>query len=101
VDDAGAGYSSFGHILRLHPDYIKLDMSITRGIDRDRGRRALTAALIGFAHETGSELIAEGVETASELATLRALGVDKGQGYLLGRPASFDIARDLVDRQLS
>jgi EAL domain-containing protein (putative c-di-GMP-specific phosphodiesterase class I) len=101
VDDAGAGYSSFGHILRLHPDYIKLDMSITRGIDRDRGRRALTAALIGFAHETGSELIAEGVETASELATLRALGVHKGQGYLLGRPASFDIARDLVDRQLS
>jgi EAL domain-containing protein (putative c-di-GMP-specific phosphodiesterase class I) len=101
VDDAGAGYSSFGHILRLHPDYIKLDMSITRGIDRDRGRRALTAALIGFAHETGCELIAEGVETASELATLRSLGVHKGQGYLLGRPASFDIARDLVDRQLS
>lgn len=101
VDDAGAGYSSFGHILRLHPDYIKLDMSITRGIDRDRGKRALTAALIGFAHETGCELIAEGVETASELATLRSLGVHKGQGYLLGRPASFDIARDLVDRQLS
>jgi EAL domain-containing protein (putative c-di-GMP-specific phosphodiesterase class I) len=100
VDDAGAGYSSFGHILRLHPDYIKLDMSITRGIDRDRGRRALTAALIGFAHETGSELIAEGVETMSELETLRSLGVPKGQGYLLGRPAPFDTARELVDRQL-
>lgn len=99
VDDAGAGYSSFGHILRLHPDYIKLDMSITRGIDRDRGRRALTAALIGFAHQTGSELIAEGVETAAELATLRSLGVHKGQGYLLGRPAPIDIARNLVDRQ--
>lgn len=101
VDDAGAGYSSFGHILRLHPDYIKLDMSITRGIDRDRGRRALTAALMGFAHETGSELIAEGVETAAELETLRALGVHKGQGYLLGRPTPFDIARHLVDRQPS
>ena len=99
VDDAGAGYSSFGHILRLHPDYIKLDMSITRGIDRDRGRRALTAALMGFAHETGSELIAEGVETASELATLRSLRVHKGQRYLLGRPAPIDIARHLVDTQ--
>ena len=101
VDDAGAGYSSFGHILRLHPDYIKLDMSITRGIDQDRGKRALTAALLGFAHETSSELIAEGVETASELETLRSLGVHKGQGYWLGRPASFDIARDLVAKQLS
>ena len=79
----------------------KLDISITRGIDQDESRRALTAALIGFARETGSELIAEGVETASELAALRALGVQKGQGYLLGRPAPFDIARDLLNRQVS
>lgn len=87
VDDAGAGHSSLRHILCLRPDYIKLDMSLTRDIGSDRPRRALAAALIGFARETGSELIAEGVETAAELAALRELGVGKGQGYLLGRPA--------------
>ena len=99
VDDAGAGHSSFRHILRLHPDYIKLDISLTRDIDTDRNRRALAAALIGFAHETGAELIAEGVETESELATLRELGVHKAQGYLLGRPAPFEAAQQMVARQ--
>lgn len=98
VDDAGAGHASFRHILRLEPDYIKLDISLTRDIDTDRSRRALAAALICFAKETGAELIAEGVETRSELQTLRDLGVQKGQGYLLGRPAPFAEARQMVER---
>jgi EAL domain-containing protein (putative c-di-GMP-specific phosphodiesterase class I) len=87
VDDAGAGFASFRHILRLQPDIIKLDMSLTRDIDTDAARRALAAALIRFAHETGSKIVAEGVETASELSVLRSLGVNKAQGYFLGRPA--------------
>ena len=86
VDDAGAGYASFRHILSLQPDIIKLDMSLVRGIDTDSGRRALAAALIGFAAETGARIVAEGVETHAELATLRELGVCAAQGYLLGRP---------------
>lgn len=98
VDDAGAGYASFRHIINLQPDFIKLDMSITRDIDTDRTRRALAAALIRFAEETGSRIIAEGVETESELAVLRKLGVDKAQGYLLGRPAPIDAALALVGR---
>lgn len=96
VDDAGAGYSSFRHILRLQPEYIKLDISLTRDIDSDRGRRALAAALIGFAGETGSELTAEGVETVSEFETLRQLGVHRVQGFLLGRPVPFEVARELA-----
>ncbi len=92
VDDAGAGYASLRHILHLQPDIIKLDISLTRNIDRDPARRALTAALIEFAQETGSELVAEGVETAEELSVLRTLGVKKAQGYLLGRPMSFEHA---------
>ena len=86
VDDAGAGYASFRHILRLRPGVIKLDMTLTRDVDTDRSRRALASALIGFARETGSSIVAEGVETAAELATLRRLGVDAAQGYHLGRP---------------
>lgn len=88
VDDAGAGYSSFRHILRLQPDMIKLDRSLTRDIDRDPARRALAAALIAFGHETGSGIVAEGVETAEELRTLQELGVTSAQGYYLGRPGA-------------
>ncbi len=86
VDDAGAGYASFRHILNLEPDRIKLDMSLTRDIDIDPARRALAAALIHFSADTGSTLVAEGVETAGEVATLIELGVEKAQGYFLGRP---------------
>lgn len=86
VDDAGAGYASFRHILNLEPDRIKLDMSLTRDIDVDPARRALAAALIHFSADTGSKLVAEGVETAAEAAALIELGVDKAQGYFLGRP---------------
>ncbi len=86
VDDAGAGYASFRHILNLGPDRIKLDISLTRDIDIDPARRALAAAMIHFCADTGSTLVAEGVETAAEVATLLELGVAKAQGYFLGRP---------------
>ena len=98
VDDAGAGYSSFRHIVMLMPDLIKLDMSLTRAIDTDIARRALAAALMRYAQETGSELIAEGVETRAELDALRALGVDKVQGNLLGEPVGADGAARLCAR---
>lgn len=86
VDDAGAGYSSLRHILNLKPDLIKLDLGLIRSIDRDADRRALASALIAFSRQTGSRIVAEGVETAQELSALRKLGVEKAQGYLLGRP---------------
>lgn len=90
VDDAGAGFASFRHILKLQPDVIKLDVSLIRKIDTDRGCRALAAALIRFAEETGSKIVAEGVETNAELQVLRELKVNKAQGYLLGRPAPIE-----------
>lgn len=86
VDDAGAGFASLRHTLQLTPDFIKLDISLTRGIDTDRSRRALAAGLIGFAHELGAEIIAEGIETRDELEALRTLGVRYGQGYYIAAP---------------
>ncbi|WP_420473179.1 sensor domain-containing phosphodiesterase [Noviherbaspirillum sp. ST9] len=86
VDDAGAGFASFRHILKLKPDIIKLDSSLIQRIDIDVNSRALAAALIRFAEETGSKIVAEGVETESELSVLRELKVNKVQGFLLGRP---------------
>lgn len=90
IDDAGAGYASLRHILNLAPDIIKLDMSITRGIDRHPPRRALAAAMQGFASATGSRIIAEGVETQAELQTFAELSIGTIQGYLVGRPAPLE-----------
>jgi EAL domain-containing protein (putative c-di-GMP-specific phosphodiesterase class I) len=86
IDDAGAGYASLQHILQLRPDIIKLDMGLTRSIDLDPARRALAMALIGFAYQLNSTIVAEGVETESELKTLKTIGIEAAQGYLLGRP---------------
>ncbi|WP_432525025.1 EAL domain-containing protein [Kineococcus sp. SYSU DK006] len=87
VDDAGAGFASLQHVLHLVPDIVKLDIAFVRGIDTDPARRAVARALVGFASELGSTVVAEGVERGSELAVLRDLGVEHGQGYLLGRPS--------------
>ena len=86
VDDAGAGYAGLRHLLKLSPNLIKLDMELTQGIEGDRARIALASAMITFASEIDAEIIAEGIETEGELKALQALGVQRGQGYLLGRP---------------
>lgn len=86
VDDAGAGFASLQHILRLGPDLIKLDLSLTRDIDADPVRRALASSLVTFAFDVGAEIVAEGIETSSEQEALRALGVGMGQGFHLARP---------------
>ena len=97
VDDAGAGYAGLQHILRLHPDIIKLDTDLTRGIDTDPVRRALGASLLTFADDIGAAIIAEGIETPEELDTLRSLGVPSGQGYHLARPGALPLpSPDLV-----
>ena len=86
VDDTGAGYASLRHILLLQPQIIKLDRSLTHGVDHDPARRALASSLVSFAHDVGAELIAEGVETVEELATLERLGAHWAQGFHIARP---------------
>ncbi|MCA1834757.1 MAG: EAL domain-containing protein [Actinobacteria bacterium] len=89
VDDAGAGFASLQHILQLSPEYIKLDVSLTRHIDQDSPRRALASSLITFASQINATIVAEGVETKEELDALRELGVSCAQGFYLARPAPF------------
>jgi EAL domain-containing protein (putative c-di-GMP-specific phosphodiesterase class I)/DNA-binding NarL/FixJ family response regulator len=86
VDDVGSGFSGLGHVVELSPDLLKFDRSLVSGVDSDATKRALIARLTSFAAEVGMEIVAEGIETAAELETLRALGVETGQGFLLGRP---------------
>lgn len=95
VDDTGAGISSLTHILKLAPDVIKLDRYLCSGVDIDPVRRALAGALVGFAGGSGARVVAEGIETVDELATLCSLGVHYGQGYLLGRPGPVSDLRDV------
>jgi EAL domain-containing protein (putative c-di-GMP-specific phosphodiesterase class I) len=90
VDDAGAGYAGLQHILEIRPHIVKLDIALVRGVNADPARRALIGSMAAFAAETEATLLAEGIETEEELATLRGLGVELGQGYLLGRPAGVD-----------
>ena len=92
VDDTGAGYSSAQHIVQLRPDLFKLDRSFVASVDTDNARRAFAIAAVVLAGELGCTMVAEGVETAAELATLRLIGVDAAQGYLLGRPQRLPLA---------
>jgi EAL domain-containing protein (putative c-di-GMP-specific phosphodiesterase class I) len=86
VDDAGSGYASLQHILRLGPDIIKLDIELTRDVDHDPARRALALALVSFAREIGATITAEGIESAEQLRALLAVGATHGQGYHISPP---------------
>jgi diguanylate cyclase (GGDEF)-like protein len=86
VDDAGAGHASMRVIAELRPEFIKVDRSLITAIDADRARRALVVALLSFSGHIGARVIAEGIETQREQETLQSLGVQFGQGWLLGRP---------------
>jgi EAL domain-containing protein (putative c-di-GMP-specific phosphodiesterase class I) len=86
VDDVGAGFSSFEHILRLKPDIVKLDACLTRGVHRDPPRASLTQGMVGFTKTLNATLVAEGIESATDAQALLALGITVGQGYYIGMP---------------
>jgi EAL domain-containing protein (putative c-di-GMP-specific phosphodiesterase class I) len=92
LDDTGTGFASLSLLLEVAPELIKLDRTMTRDIDSDPVRRALARALVAFGNEVGAEVIAEGIETAAELAVLTDLGIAYGQGFILARPGGL---RDL------
>ena len=88
IDDAGAGYASFTLIATLRPSIIKIDRQIVHGIGTHDARQALVEAFVSFGRRIGAQLVAEGIETRRELVTLQELGVELGQGFLLGRPSA-------------
>ncbi|GAN77739.1 EAL domain-containing protein [Acidisphaera rubrifaciens] len=87
LDDFGAGHSNLGLLAQFRPDIVKLDMMLIRGIDQDMRRQALVRACVGLCAELDITLVAEGVETGAEYASLLSLGVRLQQGYLLAKPA--------------
>ncbi|MCK9486518.1 MAG: EAL domain-containing protein [Dehalococcoidia bacterium] len=87
VDDVSASYDSLSSILRLRPDFVKLDRSLIADLAQDEAKLALVEMFGQFASRADAWLLAEGVETVDELSALSRLGVPLAQGYLLGRPA--------------
>lgn len=87
VDDGGAGYGSLQCLAEVHPEWLKIDISLVRGIDTDSVRRSLVQSMAMFAERMGVKLVAEGIERVEELQVLRELGVEFGQGFLFCRPS--------------
>jgi len=88
IDDAGAGYSGLNLISDIHPHFLKLDMKLIHGIEKDTMKQALVKSLSEFASLTNISLIAEGIETKAELNKLIDIGVQYGQGFYLQKPDS-------------
>lgn len=86
LDDFGAGHSGLSLLSHFQPDVVKLDMALLRGLDTDSRRRAIVGGVVGICRALAVDVVAEGVETADELAALRALGVTLFQGYLFAKP---------------
>ena len=87
VDDLGAGYSNLKYIADLHPRVVKLDRGLIAGLSRDTRLFKLVSAIVRLCSELDAKVVAEGIETVTELEAVIAAGARYGQGYLLARPA--------------
>ena len=87
LDDYGSGYSNENTLLQLAPRFVKVDITIIRGIDTSPDKQQILRNVAAYAHPRSMKIVAEGVETAAELRTVIELGADLLQGYFLARPA--------------
>jgi EAL domain-containing protein (putative c-di-GMP-specific phosphodiesterase class I) len=99
LDDFGTGYSSLSYLKHLPLDTIKIDRSFVAGID-GVADRSIVDAVIALAHGLGIAVVAEGIETESQLDLLRDLGCDYGQGYLISRPVPAERTAALLRRNV-
>ena len=88
VDDAGTGYNSLKTLVYLKPEFIKIDKSLIRNINDHPAKQHMVELLLEFVVHSKTDVIAEGIETPTELSFLQNLGVQLGQGYALGKPTA-------------
>jgi diguanylate cyclase (GGDEF)-like protein len=102
IDDFGSGYNNEAVLLAITPDFVKIDMEIVRGIDKDLNRQQISKNLISYAKQRNIKVIAEGVEIIEELEKLIEFGVDYLQGYYFSKPEFIppEISDELVEEVL-
>ena len=97
-DDVGTGVSSLRLVPEVEPDFLKVDLSLVRGVHESRAQQGVLITLVEMAARVGAEVICEGIEVQEELDVIESLGVRYGQGFLLARPAPLPI-HDLPPRR--
>ena len=106
LDDVGTGYNSLQTLIRVKPEFIKLDKSLIRNIDKHPEQQRLVELLLDFAMQVDTSIIAEGIETLSELKYLKDIGIHMGQGYALGKPQTelsngcFPLPHSIIQKRL-
>lgn len=88
LDDLGSGYASLNRLFNLKPDYIKVDMDIVQGIQKDKVKQSIFKAIVDISKNSGIKTIAEGVETKEELDYVVSEGADLIQGYYYSKPSA-------------
>jgi EAL domain-containing protein (putative c-di-GMP-specific phosphodiesterase class I) len=96
LDDFGTGYSSLAYLRQFPLDFVKIDRSFIHDLERDKGQRAIVAAIIGLSHALELTVVAEGVEKQDQLAILAALECDRAQGFLFAESEEPSAVYDLV-----
>jgi EAL domain-containing protein (putative c-di-GMP-specific phosphodiesterase class I) len=96
IDDFGTGYSSLSYLHRLPIDALKIDRSFIESLNEADGTGPIVEAVLSMAHTLGLQVVAEGVENAGQLDTLRQSGCDLIQGYYFSRPVQPDAAADFL-----
>jgi EAL domain-containing protein (putative c-di-GMP-specific phosphodiesterase class I) len=100
IDDFGTGYSSLAYLKQLPLSCLKLDRSFVMDIEQDANDAAICTATIQMAHSLGLGVVAEGVETATQLEFLRRLGCDTVQGYFIAQPLSVEACTAFLGQHL-
>jgi diguanylate cyclase (GGDEF)-like protein len=100
LDDFGKGYSSLNYLHRFPMDILKIDRSFVSRIDDAEGNLAIVRAIVTLAHQLGMEVVAEGIQTDEQLARLKSLGCEYGQGFFLSEPVPADRAEALLMRRV-
>jgi EAL domain-containing protein (putative c-di-GMP-specific phosphodiesterase class I) len=101
IDDFGTGYSSLSYLRRFSVDTLKIDQSFVAALEGGREDCAIVSTIVTLGQNLGLQIVAEGVETSSQLETLKSLGCDAVQGYFFSKPVPADEVKTLVDRNQS
>ncbi|WP_041956405.1 EAL domain-containing protein [Sulfurospirillum arsenophilum] len=87
IDDFGSGFSNFSYIIKLSPDFIKIDGSLIKDIDKDKNAQIVVETIVDFSKKLGIKTVAEFVHSSTVLSTVKRLGIDYSQGYFIDMPS--------------